>query len=55
MSTSKKDGSTRAAELFKISQKPLEMFFEEKLATYLADIREQPVLRSLLQAIAYCK
>jgi hypothetical protein len=53
--TSKKDSATRASELFKIAQKPLEMFFEEKLATYLTDIREQPVLRSLLQAIAYCK
>jgi hypothetical protein len=53
--TSKKDTVTRSTELFKITQKPLEMFFEEKLATYLTDIREQPVLRSLLQAIAYCK
>lgn len=55
LSSSKKDSATRAFELFKISQKPLEIFFEEKLQYYLQDIREQPVLRALCQAICYCK
>lgn len=31
LTTSKKDNAVRASELFKISQKPLEIFFEEKL------------------------
>ena len=53
--TSKKDAATRQGELFKIAQKPLEMFFEEKLTYYLQNIREQPVLRNLLTGIAYCK
>lgn len=35
LSTSKKDPKTRAQELFKICQKPLELFFEEKLQYYL--------------------
>lgn len=55
MTSSKKDSETRAQELFKIVQKPLETFFEEKLQYYLQDIREQPVLRALCQAICYCK
>lgn len=53
--SSKKDTATRASELFKIVQKPLEMFFEEKLQYYLQDIREQPVLRALCHAICFCK
>jgi len=53
--SSKKDSAVRANELFKIAQKPLEMFFEEKLQYYLQDIREQPVLRALCQAICFCK
>ena len=55
LNSSKKDPQIRAQELFKIVQKPLEMFFEEKLSYYIHGIREQPVLRTLLQAIAYCK
>lgn len=55
MTTSKKDDAIRAHELFKIAQKPLEMFFEEKLQYYLQAILEQPVLRALCQAICYCK
>jgi hypothetical protein len=55
LNSSKKDPQTRAQELFKIVQKPLEMFFEEKLSYYIQGIREQPVLRTLLQAVAYCK
>lgn len=53
--SSKKDNAVRANELFKISQKPLEMFFEEKLQYYLQDIREQPILRALCTAICFCK
>ena len=34
-SASKKDRQIRGKELFKIVQKPLEMFFEEKLSYYL--------------------
>lgn len=55
LSTSKKDPAIRAQELFKIVQKPLETFFEEKLQYYLQDIREQPVLKALCLAICYCK
>jgi hypothetical protein len=55
LTTSKKDPATRANELFKISQKPLEIFFEEKLQYYLQDIKDQPVLKALCLAICYCK
>lgn len=53
MTTSKKDPATRANELFKIAQKPLEIFFEEKLQYYLQDIKDQPVLKALCLAICY--
>jgi hypothetical protein len=39
-STSKKDPVVRASELFKVVQKPLEIFFEEKLSYYLQNIKE---------------
>lgn len=55
LTSSKKDNAVRANELFKIAQKPLEMFFEEKLQYYLQDIREQPILRALCAAICFCK
>ena len=35
--TSKKDRRVRAVELFKIVQKPLEMFYEERLSYQLLD------------------
>lgn len=54
-STSKKDADIRANELFKIAQKPLEKFFEEKLTYYLQNIREQPILRALCLGICHCK
>lgn len=53
--TSKKEKQIREHELFKIVEKPLEMFFEEKLTHYLSQINESPVLRALLQAITFCK
>lgn len=55
LSTSKKDKNTRALELFKITAKPLEVFFEEKLQYYIQGINQQPVLRTLCQQICHCK
>lgn len=46
-STSKKDRKIRAVELFKIVQKPLEMFFEEKLAYQLLDPKPNRVMKNL--------
>lgn len=53
--TSKKNEQIRRKELVKIVQKPLEMFFEEKLQYYLFDINSTPVLRALCMAIAGSK
>jgi len=50
-STSKKDVSVRQAELVKCVQKPLEMFFEEKLQFYIMDINHSFVLQNLCSAI----
>lgn len=52
-SSSKKDPVIRAQELFKVVQKPLELFFEEKLSYYLQNIKEQPILRALCVAICH--
>ena len=51
-STSKKDRKVRAKELFKIVQKPLEMFFEEKLSFYLLDNKPNTVLKHLFVGVA---
>ena len=51
-STSKKDRKVRATELFKIVQKPLEMFFEEKLSFYLLDTKPNLVMKNLFVGIA---
>jgi hypothetical protein len=51
-STSKKEAMTRHRELVKIVQKPLEIFFEEKLQYYLLEPKGNPVLKALLVAIA---
>ena len=54
-STSKKARKLRAAELTQIVQKPLEMFFEEKLQYQLVDIKANPVMKALFVAIAASK
>ena len=51
-STSKKDRTVRAAELFKIVQKPLEMFFEERLSFYLLDTKPNSLLKNLFVGLA---
>ena len=51
-STSKKDRRVRAAELFKIVQKPLEMFYEEKLSYFLLDTKPNRIMKSLFVALA---
>lgn len=51
-STSKKARKLRGAELTTIVQKPLEMFFEEKLQYQLVDIKANPVMKALFVAIA---
>lgn len=50
-SSSKKDNKIRWAELVKVVQKPLEIFFEEKLQYYLVEINQNTVLKSLCTAI----
>ena len=54
-STSKKDAAIRHSELVKVVQKPLEMFFEEKLQYYLSEINQNVVLKSLCTAIVESK
>ena len=54
-STSKKTRKARAAELTQIVQKPLEIFFEEKLQYQLVDTKANPVMKSLFTAIAASK
>ena len=54
-STSKKARKVRAAELTQIVQKPLEMFFEEKLQYQLVDTKANPVMKALFSAIAASK
>ena len=51
-STAKKDRAVRARELFKIVQKPLEMFFEERLSYYLLDVKPNTVMKNLFVALA---
>ena len=51
-STAKKDRQLRARELFKIVQKPLEMFFEERLSYYLLDTKPNTVMKNLFVALA---
>lgn len=50
--TAKKAADKRQEELVKIVQKPLEVFFEEKLQYYLMEINANPTLKSLFTAIA---
>jgi hypothetical protein len=54
-SSSKKDKKIRWAELVKVVQKPLEIFFEEKLQYYLVEINQNTVLKSLCTAIVQSK
>ena len=54
-SSSKKDNKIRWAELVKVVQKPLEIFFEEKLQYYLVEINQNTVLKSLCTAIVQSK
>jgi len=51
-STSKKERKIRSAELFKIVQKPLEMFFEERLSYQLLDPKPNRVMKNLFVGIA---
>lgn len=51
-STSKKDRTVRSTELFKIVQKPLEMFFEERLSYQLLDPKPNRVMKALFVALA---
>ncbi len=51
-STSKKDRKVRSSELFKIVQKPLSMFFEERLSYQLLDDKPNKVMKNLFVSIA---
>ena len=51
-STSKKDRKVRSSELFKIVQKPLEMFFEERLSYQLLDPKPNKVMKNLFISLA---
>ena len=51
-STSKKDRKIRSAELFKIVQRPLEMFYEERLAYQLLDTKPNKVMKNLFVGLA---
>lgn len=51
-STSKKDRKIRSNELFKIVQKPLEMFFEERLSYQLLDPKPNRVMKNLFVGLA---
>ena len=51
-STSKKDRKVRSSELFKIVQKPLSMFFEERLSYQLLDDKPNKVMKNLFISIA---
>jgi hypothetical protein len=55
MTTSKKDANIRTQEIFTICQKPLSIFFEEKLSNYLCQIKEHPVFKQLIISICFCK
>ena len=52
-STSKKDRSVRAKELFKIVQNPLSMFFEEKLSYQLLDSKPNRLMKNLFVGLAH--
>lgn len=51
-STSKKERKIRSGELFKIVQKPLEMFFEERLSYQLLDPKPNKVMKNLFVGLA---
>ena len=51
-STSKKDRKIRSGELFKIVQKPLEMFYEERLSYQLLDTKPNKVMKNLFVGLA---